>query len=374
MSWNERKKEENSISKQFKTRNFKKNLSGIYNKIQKTYNKPLLRSASVATGLNDNIGNKQWHTENLSNSKSSYSKSISALNLETTDTFMNHLPKKFTLKKSSRKNSITTFGSQFQSGKPNSLTSYASISEADEDEYLKKNGNLVSKRNFDKKFLLSNLKTKLSNMRSQVGKLNGTETEKMVEFDNLMTVNEVILNKDDQPKQNAKLEKVEDKANCLSVEKISHLKRDDFHKFNNLKNKSSYLFDNSCAINLLSENNIVPSLPSQDTEVILSEAKFKLIIFNETNALTFNKVFQDMNMSKICRAISRRIMESVKRNTKDGFKIICNTYMGPKIHSSHNFVHVSTSSQTESIRDIFLTMPYEGDDYFVWVTLMINAV
>ena len=85
-----------------------------------------------------------------------------------------------------------------------------------------------------------------------------------------------------------------------------------------------------------------------------------------------DKTFEEARVTTWCKEIVNTVRDQIKLITEESFssrrKVIASAYIGPK--TKENSVHVAIKCQKQMNTDDFITVAYESDSLFVWVSLM----
>ena len=81
-----------------------------------------------------------------------------------------------------------------------------------------------------------------------------------------------------------------------------------------------------------------------------------------------DKTFDETLVTGWCKDIVNTVRDQVKLITDTKRKVIASTYIGPK--SQESSVHVAIQCQKQMNKDDFITVAYESESLFVWVSLM----
>jgi len=81
-----------------------------------------------------------------------------------------------------------------------------------------------------------------------------------------------------------------------------------------------------------------------------------------------DKVFNESLVTTWCKEVVNQIRDQIKLLTDAKRKVIASAYIGPK--TGENSVHVAIKCQKQMNTDDFITVAFESDSLFVWVSLM----
>ena len=81
-----------------------------------------------------------------------------------------------------------------------------------------------------------------------------------------------------------------------------------------------------------------------------------------------DKMFNENLVTTWCKEIVNQIRDQIKLLTDAKRKVIASAYIGPK--TGDNSVHVAIKSQKQMNSDDFITVAFESESLFVWVSLM----
>lgn len=85
-----------------------------------------------------------------------------------------------------------------------------------------------------------------------------------------------------------------------------------------------------------------------------------------------DKTFEEARVTTWCKEIVNTVRDQIKLITEESLssrrKVIASAYIGPK--TKENSVHVAIKCQKQMNTDDFITVAYESDSLFVWVSLM----
>ena len=95
----------------------------------------------------------------------------------------------------------------------------------------------------------------------------------------------------------------------------------------------------------------------------------KALVETEIHNKLDDKTFDANLVTNWCKDISNTVRDKLKHITRNKKKIITTTYIGSKVNQSG--VHVSVRCEKNTNTDEFITVALEGEDFFVWVTLLL---
>ena len=81
-----------------------------------------------------------------------------------------------------------------------------------------------------------------------------------------------------------------------------------------------------------------------------------------------NQRFDSRLVTMWCRDISNGIQDKLKTFTDNHRKIVVTTYIGSKANKSCAYINVKCQTIAET--DKFVTVALEGEDMYIWVTLL----
>lgn len=83
-----------------------------------------------------------------------------------------------------------------------------------------------------------------------------------------------------------------------------------------------------------------------------------------------DKQFDDKHVLLWCKEISNGLRDRLKTVTRNKRKVVATTYIGSKTNGDG--AHVNVKCQKHMNMDDFITVALEGEDMFVWVTLLLS--
>ncbi|XP_057295181.1 uncharacterized protein LOC130623688 [Hydractinia symbiolongicarpus] len=99
--------------------------------------------------------------------------------------------------------------------------------------------------------------------------------------------------------------------------------------------------------------------------------QLKYLVELEIESVLLNKTYDQALCTMWCKEISTKVRDKVRHKTEKNYKVVANTYIGANCRSSEgeDSTHVSVQGITNPSTDKFLTVAFEGNNFFVWVTL-----
>ena len=111
-----------------------------------------------------------------------------------------------------------------------------------------------------------------------------------------------------------------------------------------------------------------PSITKPKQQINIKE--IRAIVENIIRRKLSDEVFDASKVTEWCKEVSNSSRDRVKSLTHDQRKIIVQTYIGPR--STQDGTQVAIKCQRESA-DNFITVAFEGTQFFVWVSLFLGV-
>ncbi|XP_066931806.1 uncharacterized protein [Clytia hemisphaerica] len=115
-----------------------------------------------------------------------------------------------------------------------------------------------------------------------------------------------------------------------------------------------------------------PPTPTENKEVKsvthVSVNEIRVLVEGILKRKLGDKTFDETLVTSWCKDIVNTVRDQVKLITDTKRKVIASTYIGPK--SQESSVHVAIQCQKQMNKDDFITVAYESESLFVWVSLM----
>ena len=114
------------------------------------------------------------------------------------------------------------------------------------------------------------------------------------------------------------------------------------------------------------------NITARKTPLHVSVEDIKCLVEGILKRKLADKMFEEARVTTWCKDIVNTVRDQIKLITEESFssrrKVIASAYIGPK--TKENSVHVAIKCQKQMNTDDFITVAYESDSLFVWVSLM----
>ena len=106
---------------------------------------------------------------------------------------------------------------------------------------------------------------------------------------------------------------------------------------------------------------------------VLDKGALRTVVQDVIQLILADKQYDDKLVTRWCKDICVKVRDRLLRVNELRHKVVVNTHIAGKVRTDEGSesIHVATRCEANAADDRFVTVAMEGEDLYVWVTILL---